>query len=90
MVYTSCRYRDGDLQSKEEAVRYLKLWETAMTPHCSGGSYINFIDPLVASTDGEEGDNRMSRYYGENAQRLSRVKQTWNEGGTLHFPMGIV
>ena len=92
MVYAQCFYYDEDnntikdaASSKAVAKGYLDRWFSKVHPYCNGGSYVNFIDPLL----GDRGDEV---YYGSNLGRLRRLKRDWNPRtgrSPLHFAMEI-
>jgi hypothetical protein len=57
-----------------------EFWQT-MGPHTSNRSYQNFIDPVLT-------DWRRA-YYGENLERLVKVKRSVDPDNVFHFPQSI-
>ncbi len=53
----------------------------AMLPYCGGGAYQNFADPSLT-------DWRRS-YYGENYERLARIKKRVDPGGVFTFAQAV-
>lgn len=89
MVYSECDFDEGDEAAAEQSVAYLDRWVKEITPYCNGGSYVNFIDPLLAT--GPKSAYEQA-YYGQNAERLREIKARWNpidSKSALHFPMEI-
>jgi FAD/FMN-containing dehydrogenase len=53
----------------------------ALSPYASGGTYVNFMT-------GDEGD-RVAAAYGENYERLARVKERYDPGNVFHLNQNI-
>jgi len=54
---------------------------SALHPHSSGGSYVNFLM--------EEGEDRINASYQENYQRLAQIKRKYDPGNLFHINQNI-
>lgn len=73
MMYASCGWADPESEQQARA------WLEAFFSHSENaglchGSYVNFIDNSL--------ENWPQRYYGENLERLQRIKDMWNPYGS--------
>ena len=61
---------DSDPGNKENIISWAKNYWNALHPYSAGGSYINFMM--------EEGEDRIKATYGENYERLVKVKNKYD------------
>lgn len=62
-------------------LRWLQNLSDAVQPYVSGMSYQNFIDPTLKTW--------RHAYYGENLERLSRIKRKYDPDNFFHFAQSI-
>jgi len=86
-IRADCVFEDEYEANVERSKEYLDRWFKVISPYCNGGSFLNFVSPLWAG----DADLYQQMYYGENLQRLQRVKAAWvpPENTVLQFPMEI-
>jgi FAD/FMN-containing dehydrogenase len=72
-------------QERWDAVARSRLWQDrfydAMRRFSTGGAYQNFVDPSL--------DDWREAYYGDNLQRLQRIKQAVDPDRVFAFPQAI-
>lgn len=72
---------DPDPANKERIVGWARDYWQALHPHSAGGSYINFMM--------EEGDERIRATYGDNYERLQKVKAKYDPDNFFHVNQNI-
>jgi FAD/FMN-containing dehydrogenase len=61
---------DADPANKERLIQWAKEYWEAIHPYSAGGGYVNFMM--------EEGDDRIKETYGDNYDRLTRIKHKYD------------
>jgi FAD/FMN-containing dehydrogenase len=61
---------DPDIDKMEDAKQWCRSYWEALYPYSAGGAYTNFMM--------EEGDDRVKKAYGENYERLAKVKAKYD------------
>ena len=72
-----------DRTKSESIIAWSREQIAAMKPHSSGSLYVNF------SGFGEEGEVLVRAIYGENYERLARVKQQYDPGNLFRLNQNI-
>ncbi|PYJ36427.1 MAG: oxidoreductase, partial [Verrucomicrobia bacterium] len=62
---------DPDPANKDKIVSWTKSYYDALHPYSAGGAYVNFLM-------GDEGDERVKKTYGDNYQRLVKIKTKYD------------
>jgi len=73
---------DPDPANREVITRWAKDYWNALHPFSAGGAYINFMM--------EEGDDRIRATYGENYDRLVKIKNKYDPGNLFRVNQNIV
>jgi FAD/FMN-containing dehydrogenase len=74
---------DGDPASRDALRKWSVEYQTALHPHSAGGGYVN----MMMTEDG--GEERVRRSYGENYERLARVKKDYDPDNFFHVNQNI-
>ena len=80
--YTYGRFQDP--RHKAEVLKFAtSTYEAVKSSGCTVGSYVNYMD--------QDLKNWANEYYGENYERLCKIKEKWNPtaSGSLHFQQEI-
>jgi hypothetical protein len=72
-----------DRTQSESIIAWSRDQITAMKPYSSGGLYVNF------SGFGEEGEQLVRAIYGENYERLARLKERYDPTNLFHLNQNI-
>ncbi|EJN59299.1 FAD-binding oxidoreductase [Halogranum rubrum] len=72
---------DPDPANREKISEWATQYWEALHPHSAGGSYVNFMM--------EEGDDRIRATYGDNYERLQRVKAEYDPDNVFHVNQNI-
>jgi FAD/FMN-containing dehydrogenase len=72
---------DPDPENAEKIKKWARDYWEALHPHTLGGSYINFMM--------EEGQDRVEASYGENYERLQKVKTKYDPENFFHVNQNI-
>jgi len=79
-ININCAATDRDLYEQDRT--WVRGWFDALTPHSTGGVYVNFM--------GDEGSERVRAAYGETKyRRLSAVKATYDPQNVLRVNQNI-
>jgi FAD/FMN-containing dehydrogenase len=62
---------DPDPANKEKIVSWTKSYYDAVHPYSAGGAYVNFLM-------GDEGEERVKKTYGDNYDRLAKIKKKYD------------
>lgn len=90
---TAFRYRDANWAqvivgidpepaNREKITSWAKEYWEAMHPHSAGGAYINFMM--------EEGQDRIKSSYGENYQKLAKIKAKYDPSNFFRVNQNVV
>jgi len=72
---------DPDPDNAEAITKWAKEYWEALHPHNMGGAYINFMM--------EEGNDRIKATYGENYERLRKIKSKYDPDNLFHVNQNI-
>ena len=72
---------DPDPANAEKISEWARSYWEALHPHSAGGSYVNFMM--------EEGDERVRATYGDNYERLQRVKAEYDPDNFFHVNQNV-
>ena len=72
---------DPDPANKEKISAWAKDYWTALHPYSAGGAYVNFMM--------EEGDDRIRATYGNNYDRLAKIKRRYDPGNLFRVNQNI-
>lgn len=72
---------DPDPENTEKIKTWARDYWKAVHPHTLGGSYVNFMM--------EEGQDRVEASYGDNYERLQKVKAKYDPGNFFHINQNI-
>lgn len=72
---------DPDPSSKDKLVKWARDYWSALHPHSVGASYINFMM--------EEGQDRIQATYGDNYERLQKIKKKYDPDNFFHVNQNI-
>ena len=72
---------DPDPANKEAVTKWAKEYWTALHPYSAGGAYVNFMM--------EEGPDRVRATYGENYDRLARIKARYDPDNLFRVNQNI-
>lgn len=72
---------DPDPANNEEMIQWAKDYWEAIHPYSAGGAYVNMMM--------DEGQERVRAAYGDNYERLARVKAKYDPGNFFHLNQNI-
>ena len=72
---------DPDPANKETIINFSREYWKALHPYSAGGSYVNFMM--------EEGDERVKTTYGENYEKLARIKGKYDPNNLFRVNQNI-
>jgi FAD/FMN-containing dehydrogenase len=71
----------ADPEDSEKITHWARDYWEAVHPHSAGAAYVNFLM--------EEGDERIKATYGDNYERLQRVKAKYDPGNFFRVNQNI-